>query len=115
MKTTLDEYLGQKGLGSPIDDYMLDKLRLPHGQTERQHKQMLKEAERAARKHYERRIIAIKEYEQKIASGEFVEKTIIEQLIDSANGHPDNASTQAARRALTKRGVNWEEETGQNQ
>lgn len=37
-KMTMDEYLGLKGFDSPFSDYMLDKLRIPHGLTQRQQK-----------------------------------------------------------------------------
>lgn len=45
------------------------------------------------------------EYVNKISSGEISEFTEIEKLLFIANGHPDNESTKAARRALIKRGV----------
>lgn len=31
----------------------------------------------------------------------------IERSIRAANGHPDNASTRAARRMCEKRGIDW--------
>lgn len=34
-----------------------------------------------------------------------------ERLISSANGHPDLASTHAARRLCEKRGINWRVDT----
>ena len=43
-----------------------------------------------------------------MAKGEIVPKTIIERELDRAKGHPDNPSTQAARRILAKRGIDWE-------
>ena len=48
-----------------------------------------------------------REYKAKLASGEIREPSAVEKLIKSANGHPDNASTQAARRALEKRSIDW--------
>jgi hypothetical protein len=112
-KTTLYEYLGNLGLESPVTDYMLDKLRLPHGETSSQQQRRYREHNKVIDEYHKRRNQSIAEYNEKIASGEFAEKTIIEQLIDKASGHPDNDSVQAARRALNKRGVKWnEKQTG---
>lgn len=106
-KTTLDEYLGVRGLSSPISDYMDDKIRNPHGMTERQKKQFQKDAAAAADEYQKKRSAAIKEYQAGVKSGKIVEKSRIDVLLDRARGHEDNESTQAARRALKKRGINW--------
>lgn len=106
-KTTLDEYLGARGLSSPISDYMDDKIRNPHGMTERQKKQFQKDAAAAADEYQKKRSAAIKEYQAGVKSGKIVEKSRIDVLLDRARGHEDNESTQAARRALKKRGINW--------
>lgn len=106
-KTTLDEYLGKRGLRSPISDYMDDKMRIPHGLTRRQELKMRKEAAEAAAKYSAKREAAILEYESKLASGIIKEKSRVDVLMDRAHGHPDLESTQAARRALKKRGYNW--------
>lgn len=106
-KTTLDEYLGARGLSSPISDYMDDKIRNPHGMTERQKKQFQKDAAAAADEYQKKRSEAIKEYQAGVKSGKIVEKSRIDVLLDRARGHEDNESTQAARRALKKRGINW--------
>jgi len=107
MKTTLDEYLGLQGLHFPVTDFMIDKCRLPHGQSLRQEKQMAKEVLKINREHSKKREVAIAEYKEKIASGEFIEKTIVERIIEAANGHPDNEKTQAARRRCDKKGIDW--------
>ena len=106
-KTTLDEYLGARGLSSPISDYMDDKIRNPHGMTERQKKQFQKDAAEAADEYQKKRSAAIKEYQAGVKSGKIVEKSRVDVLLDRARGHEDNESTQAARRALKKRGINW--------
>lgn len=106
-KTTLDEYLGARGLSSPISDYMDDKIRNPHGMTERQKKQFQKDAAAAADEYQKKRSAAIKEYQAGVKSGKIVEKSRIDVLLDRARGHEDNEATQAARRALKKRGINW--------
>jgi hypothetical protein len=44
-----------------------------------------------------------------VASGEIREPTNIEKLIEAANRQEDRVDTQAARRALIKRGIRWEQ------
>lgn len=108
MKTTLNEYLGKLGLQFIISDYTIDKMRIPHGLTQGKKEELLKNTVKNAAGYSEKRAKAIKEYYQKIESGELVEKTIEEQIIDRANGHPDKESTQAARRVAKKRGIEWQ-------
>jgi len=110
-KMTQDEFLGMRGLSSPISDFMLDKMRHPHGLTLRQRKKLEKDAAEAARAYAERRQSAIAEYRVLVATGEIIEKPGIEATVERArHGHPDNASTQAARRVCEKRGIQWEED-----
>ncbi len=104
---TLNEYLGKRGLSSPMSDFMIDKMRIPHGLTQRQTKQMQKEADKARKEYSEKREAAIKEYNEKVKSGSIKEKSRIDVLIETANGHSDNPSVQAARRTLEKRGIDW--------
>jgi len=49
------------------------------------------------------------EYQAKVASGEIRPPTRNESLLATARGNPDNASVQAARRLLEKKGINWQE------
>lgn len=107
IKTTLEEFLGKRGLSAPISDYMTDKMRIPHGQTLRQQKQMQEQAQQAARDYSEKRTQAIFEYNNLVKSGRIQEKSKIERLVDRAHGNEDNESTRAARRALEKRGIDW--------
>jgi len=104
---TLDEYLGKFGLSSPISSFMLDKLRLPHGNTLRQQKQLEKDNKKAADEYAARRNAKIAEYHEKLESGEIRKKTVLEQRIEIANGSEDNESTWAARRMLAKDGIAW--------
>lgn len=104
---SLEQYLAERGLSSPISDYTLDKTRLPHGETERQRKKRLQEGERVAREYHDRRNAAIREYERLVKRGEIRKPTRIEEMQDIARGNPDNASVQAARRVLRKRGLGW--------
>lgn len=76
----------------------------------RQRQQRLKEADRVENDYQNRRSEAIKEYYEKVKSGELIPKTKEEHTLEAAQGHPDNASTQAARRMLVKRGIMSESE-----
>lgn len=107
-KMSLDEFLGRRGLQSPIGDYDLDKWRLPHGETQRQRTKRLQESQAARETYSSQRKAAIAEYEDKIKRGEILPKTAVERLVDRAHGHPDNPSVQAARRSLEKRGIDWQ-------
>lgn len=113
-KQSLEEFLGARELAAPFSDYMLDKLRLPHGLTARQRKKLEADAHAAADQYADARAAAIKEYESKVAAGEIEPKGAVERLIECANSHPDNEATQAARRILAKRNINWEKRTGGN-
>lgn len=42
-----------------------------------------------------------------ISVGILRDKTLTEKSLCKAHGHPDNESTQAARRVLDKRGIDW--------
>lgn len=104
---TEDEYLGSKGLSSPVSDWTLDKVRIPHGETDRQKKKRIAEGKKAAEEYQRKREQAKQEYKEKVKAGELRDKTSVERMIDRANGHPDNPSTQAARRIAEKRGIDW--------
>ena len=100
---TENEYLAKQGLSMPVSDYMTDKQKIPHGETESQRKQRIQEADRIANEYAEARKKAKAEYRQKIKNGELREPTELEKLERIAAGNPDNESVQAARRALEKR------------
>lgn len=109
-KVTLNEYLGRKGLSSPVSDYMIDKMKIPHGLTQRQEAKLQKDALDAAQEYHAKRSAAICEYNELKEAGKLQEKTPVERSLDTAAGHPDNASVQSARRMLEKRGIDWETE-----
>lgn len=104
---TEEEYLASKGYGfSGIGDVAL------HKGKQRTGKQQDKVVESQAKKdknYTERREMLRKEYRDKLAKGELREPNTIEKLLKAANGNPGNESTQAARRALQKRGIDWQE------
>lgn len=104
---SLDEYLGERGLSSPMSDFMLDKVRIPHGLTSKAEERLHKEADIARNDYSRKRTAAINDYNSKVKSGEIRKPSRIESLIKKARGHEDNPSTQAARRTLKKRGVDW--------
>lgn len=100
---TMNEFLGTRSLDSPISDYLDDKWKMPHGMTARQTKKYKSEAETAAKNYYEKREAAKAEYKNLVKSGEIVPPSKFHKLIIAAGGHPDNQTTQAARRLLEKR------------
>lgn len=102
-----ETYLGERGLAFIVDDYMLDKMRLPHGETQRQQKRRESESIRSSNEYHKKRQAAIAEYQAAVAKGEIRPLTTIERAIITARGHEDNAATQAARRILAKRGIDW--------
>ena len=104
---SLDEFLGRRGLNSPVSDFNLDKGRLQHGETLRQRESRQRAAQQAQAEHEAKRIAATAEYNRLVASGQLRAPTRIESLMKTAKGNSDNPSVQAARRALDKRGINW--------
>lgn len=101
------EYLDRAGVGDSMSDFMLDKVKLRNGTTARQRKAMEKEADQARNDYSKRRAAVKAEYAAKVKSGELRAPTNIESMLRTAQGHEDNASVQAARRALKKRGYDW--------
>lgn len=104
---TEQEYLNSKGVGGAFSDYMLDKVRTNPNRTERAKKRFNKEADKARNDYFDKREQARKEYQEKISNGELRNKTPLEQRLEKAQGHEDNASVQASRRLLEKQGIDW--------
>lgn len=50
------------------------------------------------------------EYQRLVVEGKVRPPSRIERLLEAANGHEDKAQTHAARRVLTKRGIDWRAE-----
>lgn len=46
-------------------------------------------------------------YDELVADGKLRPLTALESSVRTANGHPDNMATQAARRVLTRKGYDW--------
>lgn len=101
---TLNKYLAQQRLASPVDDFMIDKIKLPHGQSKYDERRMHENARKSSQEYHDKRNAAIKEYQVKVEAGEIIEPTNLERYMKTASGNPDKASVQAARRVLEKRG-----------
>lgn len=101
------EYLDRAGVGSPMSDYMVDKVKLRNGSTLRQREAMEREASKARDDYASRRSAARAEYAEKVKRGELRAPSRIEALMRTAQGNPDNTSVQSARKALKKRGYDW--------
>lgn len=104
---SLDEFMGAKGVSSPLSGYMDDKIRLPHGETQRQSERRQKEAAKARVEYEKKREAARVEYKALVDSGKVCPPTEIERRLKVAQGRSENASVQAARRVLEKRGIDW--------
>jgi len=48
-------------------------------------------------------------YDALVTAGELRPRTNLERMVLTARGHDDNENVQAARRVLTKRGIEWKE------
>lgn len=101
------EYLDRAGVGSVMSDYMIDKIKLRNGTSQRQRQAMEREAQKARKDYADRRAAVKAEYAEKVSRGELRPPSMVESLMRTAHGHPDNASVQSARRLLKKRGYDW--------
>lgn len=98
-----DDYLASMGLGMPISDYMIDKQKLPHGESLRQQEARIKEADNFARQYHQKRENARNEYRTLVEQGKIRPPTELETLAQTASGHPDNPSVHAAQKVLDKK------------
>ena len=104
----LEDYLALYKVQYSTSGYCLDKLRCNRQiRTVRGQKRFQKECEEAENKYQRKRQQAIEEYNHLVEIGEVRPLTKEERSIRTANGHPDNPSTQAARRMCEKRGIDW--------
>lgn len=104
---SLDEFMGLKGVSSPLSGYMDDKMRLPHGETQRQSERRQKEAAKVRVEYEKKREAARAEYKALVDSGKVRPPTEMEKRLKIAQGRSENAAVQAARRVLTRRGIDW--------
>ena len=106
-KISLEQYLGELGLSQPLSDYMLDKQKLPNLRTEKARKKFEQDAAVSAKEYSQRRESARAEYFNLVDNGKIIPLSDIDRLLVAARGHEDLESTQAARRSLEKRGIDW--------
>lgn len=66
---SLDEFLGERGLSSPVSDFSIDKIMPPHGETKRQKKKRMAQLKKI-KEYSKRRLAAIAEYKSKVKTGE---------------------------------------------
>lgn len=105
---TEGEFLALRGVDSPTSFWSIDKLRGNRQVgTTRGRERFQREFEENQREYEQRRNEAREEYQRLIASGQIRDKTTVERSLTRAHGNPDNESTQAARRMLAKRGIDW--------
>ena len=102
------DYLASKGLKDASSGWVLDKLRGNRQvATVRGRQRFNKEAENAEKEYQDKCNKAKEEYKKLVESGKLRPKTAVERMIEKAHGHPDNQSTQSARRMALKRGYDW--------
>ena len=104
---TEEDYLSSKGY--PASGFGEAALHKGVQKTARQQTKMVELQAEKDRNYAEVRESFRKEYKEKLDQGEIRKRTPIEIMISAAKGMPELESTQAARRALMKRGIEWEE------
>ena len=104
---TEEDYLSSKGY--PASGFGEAALHKGVQKTARQQTKMVELQAEKDRNYAEVRESFRKEYKEKLDKGEIRKPTPIEIMISAAKGMPELESTQAARRALMKRGIEWEE------
>ena len=105
---TEEEFLAFRGVGDAMSGYTIDKARSNRTiRTQRGKERFEKETLSANEAYQKKRDAARAEYKSLIEKGVIRDKTPIERRIVTAHGNPDNESTQAARRLLEKKGIDW--------
>lgn len=104
---TEEDYLSSKGY--PASGFGEAALHKGVQKTARQQTKMVELQAEKDRNYAEVRESFRKDYKEKLDKGEIRKPTPIEIMISAAKGMPELESTQAARRALMKRGIEWEE------
>jgi len=108
---TEEQYLSSKGYG--FLGYAEPALNRQPRATEKEIKKNANKILEKGQVYDQKRAEVRKEYADKVASGEIRPPTREEILISQANGNPESEATQAARRLLNKRGIDWKSESGQ--
>jgi hypothetical protein len=104
-----ESYLSQNGAGrGQIGEAALH--RSSERKSEKTHRRQVEAQAQKDREIIVRRAELREEYRAKVAAGEIRPPSAKEEIIAKANGHPDNASVQAARRIAEKRGWKWQQD-----
>ncbi len=107
-----EEFLAKRGCSFIVSGYEIDKMRGNRQlRTERGRKRFYDECNEANRAYHEKRTAAVAEYNKLVADGILRPRTSLERSLLIAQGNPENAAVQAARRMCFKRGYDWK--TGQ--
>jgi len=106
---TEEEFLRERGVAYAVSGAGIDRYGGANmtRMSDRQRKRTLSSINSLNDAYYEKREAARKEYQNLVASGKIRDKTRVERIIENAHGHPDNTSTQAARRMAAKMGYDW--------
>ena len=106
---TEEEFLYMRGVGDALSGAGIDRIGGANmtRMTERQRTKAKSEIAKQASQYYDERAKVRAEYKSLVESGKIRDKTPIEKTITKANGSPDNASVQAARRMAEKKGYDW--------
>lgn len=105
---TEDEFLALRGVGDAMSGYTIDKVRGNRTIRTQRGKERFERETLSANEAYQRKRDAARaEYRNLVEKGVIRDKTPIERRIVTAHGNPDNESTQAARRLLEKKGIDW--------
>lgn len=106
---TLDEFYALRGVPDAASGVGIDRYAGANmtRMSSNQRKETLNEMSKQNDDYYKRRQEAREEYQKLVNEGKIRDKTPIEKMLTTANGNPDNPSTQAARRMAAKRGYDW--------
>ena len=102
------QYLDRKGVGSVLSGTMDDKLRsVRQLRSVRGREKFNRETSKSINNYHEKRQRAKREYQRLVSSGKVRPPSEAESAWKNAHGLSENRSVQAARRLLTKHGVDW--------
>lgn len=101
---TEEQYLGAMGYGrSGFGDVALAKGNYRNGAG----RAILERQNQKDMEYFNARARLREDYNRLVSSGQIRQPTLIEQLMQTAQGNSDNEAVRAARRALEKRGIDW--------
>lgn len=102
------QYLDRKGVGSSLSGTMDDRMRSVRQLRSTQGREKFqRENTKSINSYHEKRQKAKHEYQRLVSSGKVRAPSEAEKAWNTAHGLSENRSVQAARRLLTKHGVDW--------